>query len=449
MKKPQGAPLSTVTEIAAALQDARRRTLALVADLDDEQMMGPRLEIVNPFLWEIAHVTWFQEKWALRHLRGEPPVLERGDELYDSTAIPHEVRWDLPMLSREETLGYMGRVLDQVLDRLQGGPEDLPEQERYFHLLPLFHEDMHGEAFAYTRQTLGYPAPQLGGAGPPADLDAEHGVEGDVEVAGGEFMLGARADQPFVFDNEKWEHPVQVESFAISRTAVTQGQFAEFVGERGYEREELWSEEGWSWREREAASHPVYWRRESAGGWFQRVFDRWVSLEDSVPVLHVNWYEADAYCRWAGRRLPTEPEWEMAASVGRDAAPPKRLYPWGDRPPDDGFANLDARRSGCLPVTALPAGDSACGCRQMVGNTWEWTASRFLPYPGFVADPYKEYSQPFFGSQNVLRGGCWVTRGRLLRNTWRNYYPPDRRDVWAGFRTCAARPEAEVAPSGS
>ena len=161
-----------------------------------------------------------------------------------------------------------------------------------------------------------------------------------------------------------------------------------------------------------------------------------------LPVIHVNWYEAEAYCNWAGRRLPTEAEWELAASAeptaeGHGITKSKRRFPWGDEPPTPDRTNLDWQSMGLLEVGALPAGDSAFGCRQMIGNVWEWTASEFQPYPGFVVDPYKEYSKPWFSTQKVLRGGCWTTRSRLIRNTWRNFYTPDRRDVWAGFRTCA------------
>jgi iron(II)-dependent oxidoreductase len=174
----------------------------------------------------------------------------------------------------------------------------------------------------------------------------------------------------------------------------------------------------------------------------QRNFDEWVALDDRLPVIHVNWHEASAYCRWADRRLPTEAEWEMAASVGRPSngrglTTRKRRYPWGDDSPTPERANLDWRAMGCIAVDALPAGDSAFGCRQMIGNVWEWTASDFNPYPGFFPGPYREYSEPWFGDHKVLRGGCWVTRSRLIHNTYRNFYTPDRRDVWAGFRTCA------------
>jgi iron(II)-dependent oxidoreductase len=253
------------------------------------------------------------------------------------------------------------------------------------------------------------------------------------------FLLGAVPKAEFAFDNEKWAHPVEVKPFAIARTPVTQEEFRAFVEDRGYLREELWTPEGWAWRERAGAEHPVYWRKESSGGWLRRDFDRWIGLEPYRPVIHVNWHEAQAYCRWAGRRLPTEAEWEAAASVeeaSRAAASRRRRYPWGERPPDAKRANLDSNRLGCVSVGALPEGDSAAGCRQMLGNVWEWTESNFLPYPGFAPDPYKEYSEPWFRTHKVLRGGCWATRARLLSNTYRNFYMPDRRDVWAGFRTC-------------
>src|SRR5262249_52901881 len=167
-------------------------------------------------------------------------------------------------------------------------------------------------------------------------------------------------------------------------------------------------------------------------------------LEERVAMIHLNWYEADAYCRWAGRRLPTEAEWEMAASCessieGRGVAVRKRLYPWGDAPPPPDRANLDWSGMGVVDVERSGLGDSAFGCRQMIGNAWEWTSTDFHAYPGFTPGPYKEYSAPWFGDHKVLRGGCWVTRSSMIRNAYRNFYTPDRRDVWAGFRTCAAQ----------
>ncbi len=431
--------------LAEWVQDARRRTLALVADLSDVQLLGPRLPIVNPLLWEIGHVAWFQEKWVLRHAGKQPPIRTDGDALYDSAKIPHDTRWDLPLPSRESTLAYLRQVRDRVLEVLRREPG---AETTYFALLTIYHEDMHDEAFLYTRQTLEYPPPALEAGGwrlqtrdqPP--VSSLQPPDGDVQIPGGTFLLGATPDEPFVFDNEKWAHPVEVNPFRMAKTAVTQAEFAAFVEEGGYRRPELWHPAGWSWRQSVNASHPVYWQQARGGGWLRRNFDRWQPLEPNLPVLHVSWYEADAYCRWAGRRLPTEVEWEVAAAAepaapGKSLAPRKRRFPWGDDPPTALHANLDAYTLGCVDVSALPAGDSALGCRQMIGNVWEWTSSDFLPYPGFEVDPYKEYSQPWFGTHKVLRGGCWATRARLLRNTWRNFYTPDRRDVWAGFRTCA------------
>jgi len=410
-------------DLAADLKDARGRTLALFNGLTEEQLSVPTLAIVNPPRWELGHVAWFQEYWTLRHLANQRPTRADGDALFDSAAVHHDTRWEIALPSTAETLRYVAGILDRVLERLATTPWS--DDVEYFHRLALFHEDMHGEAMVYTRQTLGYAAP--GGVQHVSTPGAA--IEGDVEIPGGTFVLGATRDAPFVFDNEKWAHPVEVERFRIARAPVTQAEFAAFVEEGGYRRDELWTPEGLAWRVKADAQHPVYWLRGTGGRWQRRHYDQLVALEENLPVLHVNWHEATAFCRWARRRLPTEAEWECAAG--------NRKFPWGDEDPDASRAHLDLKSDGCVPVSACESGDSEFGCRQMIGNVWEWTASAFLPYPGFVADPYKEYSAPWFGTHKVLRGGCFATRARLLRNTWRNFYTPDRRDVLAGFRTCA------------
>ncbi len=432
--QPQAQP--DAEALIAWHHDARARTRALVAGLDDAQLMGPRLAIVNPLRWEVGHVGWFQEYWALRHARGEPALRADADGLYDSAQVAHDVRWDLPLPSMAGTLGYLETVLARVVKHL--AVREPSPAERYFHLLAIFHEDMHDEAFTYTRQTLAYPAPALDAA-PPARACGP--LSGDVRVPGGTFLLGASPEAPFVFDNEKWAHAVEIAPFAIARAPVTNVEFAAFVDDGGYRRRELWSAAGWTWRSAVGAEHPVYWRRTPASGWERRCFDRWLPLAPHEPVIFVCWYEADAYCRWAERRLPSEAEWEAAAAGeptadGRALAPRPRVYPWGDDSPTAARANLDGHALGCVDVAALPDGDSAFGCRQMIGNVWEWTATDFQPYPDFVRDPYAEYSAPWFDTHKVLRGGCWATRGRLLRDTWRNFYTPDRRDVFAGFRVC-------------
>ncbi|MFL5241772.1 MAG: selenoneine synthase SenA [Gemmataceae bacterium] len=419
-------PDKTSQDLAAWLRDARRQTLALIGDLSDEQMLGQPLAIANPILWEIGHVAWFQEKWVLRR-QGQPSLRANADALYDSAAVPHDVRWDLPLLARQKTLAYMQAVLDKALERLE---KPVAEEDRYFVKLAVFHEDMHTEALTYTRQTLGYPLPDLD-VGPAPETDCGL-LPGDVELPGGSYLLGATPEEPFVFDNEKWAHAVEIRPFRMARAPVTQAEFLDFVEAEGYGKRKYWTPDGWQWREAAKAVCPVYWRQDPAHGWQRRDFDRWVALEPHRPMMHVNWHEAAAYCVWAGRRLPTEAEWEYTA-----AGLSKRRFPWGNESPTPARANLDWRARGCLEVGACGEGDSPFGCRQMIGNVWEWTSTDFLPYPGFVIDPYKEYSQPWFGDHKVLRGGAWATRSRLLRNTWRNFYKPDRRDIWAGFRTCA------------
>lgn len=425
--------------LAEILKDARARTLELVAGLDGDQLMGPKLDIVNPLLWEIGHLAWFHEHFALRALDGGSALLPGADALYDSSAVHHDARWELPLPSLAGTLDYMARVQDAMLERLDRDPAG--EAQSYLYRLTTFHEDMHDEAFVWTRQTLGWLEPDFAAArgGPPQDAEAGP-LPGDVEVPGGTFTLGSGREASFVFDNEKWAHAVEIEPFRIARAPVTNAEFAAFVADGGYRDPRFWDEDGWRWRTRAQAEHPVYWAARD-GGWAERRFHRVAPLAPHRPVIHVNWYEVNAYCRWKGRRLPTEAEWEAAASgePGGDGtlAAHRRTWPWGEAAPAREHANLDGRVVGTVDVAAHAAGDSAFGCRQMLGNVWEWTASVFEPYPGFSADAYRDYSAPWFGTRRVLRGGAWVTRSRMLNNRYRNFFTPERRDVFAGFRTVA------------
>ncbi|GAA2755504.1 selenoneine synthase SenA [Actinopolymorpha rutila] len=434
---------STAEELAGWVRDASSRLAELVADLSDEQLIGPKIPTINPLIWEIGHITWFMETFVLRRALAEPPIFDHADAIWDSGTIPHDTRWSLVLPSRKETLAYIDEVAERVADRL-GRPESTA-QLRYITRYAVHHHDMHTEALTYTRQTLGYPAPTLPGAAVPGEVPDAPGEDGplagDAPIPGGRFLLGADRDEEFVHDNEKWVHPVDLAPFALARAAVPQAEYAAFVDDGGYRRREVWGDDGWAWRRGADADTPVYWRH-GANGWERRDFDRWVPLEPHRPVSHVSWYEAEAYCRWAGRRLPTEAEWEAAAIGQPDGSgglsPRKRRLPWGAGAPEAEHANLDWRHLGTADVGAYPAGDSAFGCRQMVGNVWEWTASTFEPYPNFEQDPYRDNSWPWFGSRKVLRGGAWATRSRFIRGTLRNYFTPDRRDVLAGFRTAAA-----------
>ena len=438
MVTPHAMPQTdTTSRLIANLRDARTRTLELVEGLEGEALMGPRLAIVNPLLWEIGHLAWFHEHFVLRGLDGRPPLLPEADALYDSGAVPHATRWDLPLPSLTATLAYMDRVQQALADRLDGrSPEP---HETYLYQLIALHEDMHAEAFTYTRQTLGQPRPRFSTS---FEGDADAGPwPGDVAIPGGTFRLGAERESPrFVFDNEKWAHPVEVAPFRIAKAPVTNGEFAAFVEADGYRDHAFWDEAGREWLSASDATQPLYWVR-GAEGWLERIFDREEPLRPHRPVIHVNWHEARAWCRWAGRRLPSEAEWEIAAVAEKAAdgglGAAKRTYPWGETEPTAALANVDGGRLGTVDVAAHAGGDSPWGCRQMIGNVWEWTDSTFLPYPGFAPDAYREYSEPSFGTRKVLRGGAWATRARMATGLYRNFFGPDRRDVFAGFRTVA------------
>ncbi len=355
--------------LAQALSEARARTLGVYAHLELEALAVPRLAIVNPPLWELAHIAWFQEHWCLRYSAEKRAVardstLRGADAMFDSAAVAHATRWSLPYPPEHALRGYMADTLDATLVELRR----TPPQERYFFALALLHEDMHGEALRMTLQTLGLPAPGQDALA-PGMLEGE---PRDIAFAAGEFEQGARQDcADFVFDNEKWAHPRSVAAFRIADSPVSCGEFERFVEAGG--------------------EVPAHWRRDGSS-WSVRRFDRWAPLAESAPMVHVSQHAALAYCRWAGRRLPTETEWEYAA------------------------------RSGRLPST---------------GRVWEWTSTPFLPYPGFAPDPYKEYSEPWFESHYVLRGGSFVTQPRLVHERFRNFYLPERADPFAGLRTCA------------
>jgi iron(II)-dependent oxidoreductase len=380
--------------IADALREAREYTLGLYADLTDEQQRFPRVPTVNPPRWEVGHVGWFQEFWCRRYRSDDPrgsrtpSRLREADDWFDSRFVPHDTRWDLPLPDWEGIRAYLAATLDDTLAALARADDG----ERYFFELALYHEDMHAEAMLMTLQSLGLPAPSC----TPSERETL-ADQGDAIVQRGTLRMGATPGEDahrFVFDNEKYAHDVDVGSFAIARRCVTQREFAAFVDDGGYARLQLWSEAGRAWIADTRRDAPEHWRRSRGGNWEARRFERWQPLDPERAVQHVNAFEAEAWCAWAGRRLPTEAEWEKAAVDGLLSTPTE---------------------------------------------VWEWTATPFHPYPGFAADPYEDYSAPWFHDHRVLRGGSWATRRRLVHSRFRNFYLPHRHDPFAGFRTCALR----------
>ena len=390
--------------LAEALADARSRSLAIYGHLDLASIQVPCVPLVNPPLWELAHIAWFQEYWCLRGGdESEPSLLDASDALFNSSTVPHDDRWHLPYPPPERLTRYIGETLEATQEALAR----TPEEARYFFHLAALHEDMHGEALLMTLQTLELPAPPIDSREPPR---SEPRAARDIAFEGGTFMMGTEC-APFAFDNERGAHRVKVAPFSMASRPVNQAEFAEFLDATG----------------REAPGH---WRKEGST-WHMRRFDRWMPIDEGAPMVHVSLEDAVAFCEWAGRRLPTEAEWEFAARNGGRGD----RYPWGDcRIPD--APTLDLRHLG--PSGALAdARPSATGLEQMIGGVWEWTSSPFTPYPGFAPDPYRDYSQPWFHSHYVLRGGSFATRSRIAHNRYRNFYLPNRRDPFAGFRTCA------------
>ena len=388
--------------LALGLADARRRTLAIYGHLDLASLEVPCIAIINPPLWELAHIAWFQEYWCLRGGdETEPSLLPGSDSLFDSGMVPHDSRWHLDYPSGERLMRYMRETLDATLESLAL----TPEEARYYFHLSLLHEDMHGEALLMTLQTLALPAPPIDAHDPaPSPAVASH----DVRFEGGDFTMGTECAE-FAFDNERRAHRVRVEPFAMASRPVTQAAYAEFL---------------------EASGHgtPDHWRREGSS-WWSRRFDHWAPIDAHAPIVHVSLEDAREYCRWAGRRLPTEAEWEFAARNGGCAR-----FPWGDAHAES--PALDFRHRGPSGAHADPK-PSLGGVEQLLGGVWEWTSSPFTPYPGFAPDPYRDYSQPWFHSHYVLRGGSFATRSRIAHNRFRNFYLPHRRDPFAGLRTCA------------
>ncbi|MGX4643235.1 selenoneine synthase SenA [Massilia sp. SYSU DXS3249] len=380
----------------AALQDARRHTLtlfeALAAAGYDRAARVPRLPTLNPPLWELGHLAWFAEWYVLREAAGSAPgdargpsLLEHGDRWFDSNTVTHDSRWTLDLPPSNVLKAYCGAVLDAIRARLadtSGGDAAL-----YPYRLALAHEDMHGEALLYTMQALGVatPVPVLA---PVAPRPAEIAVEG------ASFLLGGEQDAGFVFDNERQAAPCEVAPFSIDAQLVSNASYLAFMRDGGYQRPGYWSEAGRAWLRETGRVAPRYWQREAAGDhWHALRFGSRATLDPCEPVRHVSLHEAEAYCRWAGRRLPLEQEWEWVAASSRPG------FGWG--------------------------------------QLWEWTASPFLPYAGFAADRYREYSAPYFGRCQVLRGASFATPERLRSPHFRNFYTAGRDDIFVGFRTCA------------
>ncbi|HET9120155.1 MAG TPA: SUMF1/EgtB/PvdO family nonheme iron enzyme [Solirubrobacterales bacterium] len=393
------------------MEEARRHTLQLVQPLTEEQLNRVYDPILSPLIWDLGHIANFEELWLVRRIGGREPL--RGDlgELYDAIEQPRKIRGELPILRADEVRPYMEGVREralEVLGEIDLDPGDPLLADGFVYEMLLAHEYQHNETMLQLLQMVESYEPVEVDGGPAA----EHVSTGPVMVLveGGSHEIGA-ADVGFAYDNERPRHRIELEPFLMDRTPVTNADYTNYLDETG-------------------AEPPMYWERDGEGGWVRTAMGRTEAVDPRLPVIHVSWKEADAFARWAGKRLPTESEWEAAAAgASRDRA------------------NLDEFSFGPAPAGAYRDGASSSGAVQMLGDVWEWTSSDFTAYSGFEAFPYAEYSEVFFGDEHkVLRGGAWATRRDVVRTSFRNWDLPERRQIFAGIR--CARDESE-GPLGS
>jgi len=409
-------------QIAAMLADVRAATERIVAPLDDEALTRTATAIMSPPVWDLGHIAAYEELWVACRLTGGESVHPDLQAAYDAFETPRAVRTSIRILGPAEARAYLDTTRRRTLDALERCDLDdaldpLAHGGFVFGLVAA-HEAQHAETILQGLKLMppgAYVPPRAEGTAPAATAAS---APERVAIPAGPALIGV--DGPaFSYDCERPAHIVGLPSFRIARDAVTCGEFLEFIVSGGYRRPDLWSREGWEWRTREGVEAPLHWVRDADDSWFQRDFDEDRAIDIDAPVCHVSWFEADAYARWVGARLPTEAEWERAAA-GSVA--------------DPAVANLGATRFGPVPAGTLP-GVSAAGCRGMLGDVWEWTSSTFRGYPGFRAFPYREYAEVFFGEDHrVLRGGSWATQPHVASTTFRNWDLPQRRQLFAGLR---------------
>ncbi|WP_410638691.1 ergothioneine biosynthesis protein EgtB [Amycolatopsis sp. lyj-346] len=426
---------------AEALTRARARSLALTDAVDDEDLVRQHSKLMSPLVWDLAHIGVQEELWLVRDVGGREPLRPEIDDIYDAFQHARADRPELPLLGPAEARAYVKQVREKAFDVLEHAPmtgRRLTEQAFAFGMITQ-HEQQHDETMLATHQlrkgdpVLHAPEP------PPARSGA---LPAEVLVPGGVFTMGTSAE-PWALDNERPAHELAVDAFWMDTVPVTCGAYVAFLDGGGYDDQRWWSPAGWAYRTENGITAPRFWKREQDGWWRTR-FGVHERIPADEPVVHVSYHEAEAYAAWAGRRLPTEAEWEKAARFD-PATGRSRRFPWGDEEPSAEHANLGQRHLRPAPVGAYPAGASPTGVHQLIGDVWEWTSTDFHGYPGFSAFPYREYSEVFFGPEHkVLRGGSFGTDAAAIRGTFRNWDYPIRRQIFAGFRTARAAAPGEV-----
>jgi gamma-glutamyl hercynylcysteine S-oxide synthase len=420
----------TDAEAVTALAESRERTQALVASVSDADLERVHSPLMSPLVWDLGHIAAFEDLWIVHRLGGRPLLYEELADVYDAFETPRSGRGRLPLLGVGEAREYLAAVRDRTLEAIaEKGVGDGVIVE-----LIIRHEQQHNETMLQTLQLAHLDNYRLDGGGArrsTARHESRHTGLELIEIPGGECTIGAPA-HGFAYDNERPRHQTDVRGYLIGRTPITNASYLTFVEGGGYERREWWSDEGWSWKEDYDITRPGSWTSDLQSEWRLTGLE---PLHPHRPVVHVSWFEADAFARAHGLRLPIEAEWEKAATWDQSVGRARRM-PWGNEDAVPGWhANVDQLAGGPLPVGAHPEGASPYGCLGMIGDVWEWTASDFGGYPGFTPFPYREYSEVFFGPEfKVLRGGSWATRPRVGTTSFRNWDYPQRRQIFSGLR---------------
>jgi iron(II)-dependent oxidoreductase len=428
-------PSATRKAIASLLDEARARTLMLVDGLSDEDLHRQHDPLMSPIIWDLGHIAHFEELWLTRNLDG-PIEFSEMPGMYNPFEHPRSARASLALPSLANLRDRMTAIREEVLERLETVDFDTDNpllRDGYVYHMVLQHEYQHNETILQTLQLKqGEPYhPPMRREHPQWSASSADVVGRFVAVPDGDFIIGTD-DTAAAYDNERPQHRVHLSTFLMGATPVTNGEFAEFIQAGGYRDERLWSPAGRSWLAKDGAVAPGFWEG-GEGSWTVREMDETARLDPLKPVCHVSYHEAEAFATWSDARLPTEIEWEVAASATPDAH--QRTFPWGEAPCTPDLANVDQLAFGTAPVGLYAANVSAFGCHGMIGDVWEWTSSDFAGYPGFRSFPYREYSEEFFGPEyRVLRGGSWATRPGAIRNTFRNWDFPIRRQIFSGFR---------------
>lgn len=398
---------SVKKSIVDALEECRTKTLTLFTGMDAATFCHQPHPDFSPVGWHLGHIAYIESLWVLEHSASLPCLFPQYQKLFAADGLPKSQRVYLPKL--EETIDYLNTVREKVWQYLKVA--DIEPQERLWRFL-IQHESQHCEIIRMVLELVNSQKFRVAVA-------SSVGVVAEMmEIPAGECELGSNSID--ALDNECPVYSVYLNTYFIDRYPVTCGQYRLFIEDGGYKKSRWWSLEGWQWLQTEQVTQPLYWNVEHTN--------------DDHPVCGVSWYEAEAYSRFVGKRLPTEAEWEKAASWDAKTQS-RRTYPWGEEMPSSQYCNYDGL--GCTPVNAYPTGQSAYGLYDTLGNVWEWTASWFAGYEGFQSFPYKGYSQAYFDNQHrVLKGGSWATRPWVLRPSFRNWYHPRVRQIFAGFR-CA------------